>query len=99
EQLAGRQSPTAFGQVLEELGIAFIAAHSPQAKGRVERMWKTLQDRLISELRLLGLTTPGQVDAYLPTFIAEHNVSFAVAAREADSAWRTAPQHVAHLLA
>ena len=46
EQLAGRQRPTLFGRVLEELGIAFIAANSPQAKGRVERMWETLQDRL-----------------------------------------------------
>lgn len=78
EQLAGRQNPTVFGQLLEELGIAFIAAHSPQAKGRVERMWETLQDRLISELRLLDLATAEQVAAYLPTFIAEHNAQFAV---------------------
>jgi hypothetical protein len=99
EQLAGRQRPTLFGQVLEELGIAFIAAHSPQAKGRVERLWKTLQDRLISELRLLGLTTREQVAAYLPTFAAEHNAKFAVASREAGSAWRLAPRHVEHLLA
>jgi len=99
EELAGRQNPTPFGQVLEQLGIAFIAAHSPQAKGRIERMWKTLQDRLISEIRLLGLTTPEQVIAYLPTFIAEHNENFAVAAHEGDSAWRSAPRQVEHLLA
>ena len=99
EQLAGRQRPTVFGRLLEELGIAFIAAQSPQAKGRVERMWETLQDRLISELRLLALSTPEQVAAYLPTFIAEHNAVFAVAAREATPAWRAAPQQVEHLLA
>lgn len=99
EQLAGRQRPTVFGQLLEELGIAFIAAQSPQAKGRVERMWQTLQDRLISELRLLALAKPEQVVAYLPTFIAEHNARFAIAAREAASAWRPAPQHVEQLLA
>jgi hypothetical protein len=99
EQLAGRQRPTQFGRLIEELGIGFIAAHSPQAKGRVERMWETLQDRLISEIRLLGLTTREQVAAYLPTFIAEHNASFAVAAREADSAWRSTPRPVEHLLA
>jgi hypothetical protein len=99
EQLAGRQRPTQFGQLLEELGIAFIAAHSPQAKGRVERMWETLQDRLISELRLLGLTTPEQVEAYLPQFIAEFNVRFAVAARERDAAWRSAPRNIERLLA
>lgn len=99
EQLAGRQNPTQFGQLLEELGVAFIAAHSPQAKGRIERLWETLQDRLISELRLLGLTTPEQVAAHLPTFIAEHNARFAVAAREAEPAWRAAPPHVERLLA
>ena len=99
EQLAGRQRPTLFGQLLEELGIAFIAANSPQAKGRVERLWKTLQDRLISEIRLLGLITPEQVSTYLPTFIAEHNAKFAVAAREDESAWRPAPGHVERLLA
>lgn len=99
EQLAGRQRPTQFGQLLEELGVAFIAAHSPQAKGRIERLWETLQDRLISELRLLGLTTPAQVAEYLPTFIAEHNARFAVAAREAEPAWRAAPPHVERLLA
>jgi len=99
EQLAGRQHPTQFGRLLEELGVAFIAAHSPQAKGRIERLWETLQDRLISELRLLGLTTAEQVAEYLPTFIAEHNAKFAVAAREVEPAWRVAPQHVEHLLA
>ena len=99
EQLAGRQRPTLFGQLLEELGIAFIAANSPQAKGRVERLWKTLQDRLISELRLLGLTTLEQLVAYLPTFIAEHNAKFAVAARGREPAWRAAPRQVEHLLA
>jgi len=52
EELAGRQTPTHFGLILEELGIAFIAAQSPQAKGRIERMWAVLQDRLVAELRL-----------------------------------------------
>ena len=99
EELAGRQHPTQFGRLLEELGIAFIAAHSPQAKGRVERMWETLQDRLISELRLLGLTTPAQVEAYLPQFIAEFNARFAVPARDRDAAWRSAPRDLERLLA
>ena len=52
EQLAGKRHPTQFGRALEQLGITFIAAHSPQAKGRVERLWGVLQDRLSSELRL-----------------------------------------------
>ena len=51
EQLAGKQSPTQLGRVLEELGIEQIPAYSPQAKGRIERAWRTCQDRLVSELR------------------------------------------------
>ncbi len=99
EQLAGSQRPTLFGQLLEELGITFIAAHSPQAKGRVERMWNTLQDRLTSELRVLGLATLEEVVAYLPTYIAEHNAKFAVPARETQAAWRSAPRDIDQLLA
>ena len=99
EQLAGRQDPTAFGRLLEDLGIAFIAAHSPQAKGRIERLWETLQDRLISEIRLLGLTTAEEVEAHLPQLIADHNARFAVPARERESAWRSSPPHVERLLA
>jgi transposase len=99
EQLAGEQRATLFGRILRELGVTFIAAQSPQAKGRVERMWGTLQDRLVSELRLLGLTTPEQVSAHLPRLIAEHNASFARPAREAGRAWRAAPRNLEHLLA
>ncbi len=52
EQLAGQQTPTHFGRALADLGIQQIPAYSPQAKGRVERLWRTCQDRLVSELRL-----------------------------------------------
>jgi len=99
EQLAGEQRATLFGRILGELGVTFIAAQSPQAKGRVERMWGTLQDRLVSELRLLGLTTPEQVTAHLPRLIAEHNARFAQPAREAAPAWRAAPRNLELLLA
>ena len=54
EQLAGRQEPTQVGLVLETLGIQPIFALSPQAKGRMERLFGTLQDRLTAELRLAG---------------------------------------------
>src|SRR5712671_4210183 len=57
EELRGTQDPTHFGRMLHALGIGFIPAGSPQAKGRVERLWQTLQDRLVSELRLRRLTT------------------------------------------
>jgi hypothetical protein len=71
EQLAGRQHPTHLGRILQELGIAYMAAQSPQAKGRVERLWATLQDRLVSELRLRGIPTLEAAEAYLPAFIAD----------------------------
>jgi hypothetical protein len=57
EQLAGKQDPTQFGRLLEELEITSIAARSPQAKGRVERLFGTLQDRLVVELRLADART------------------------------------------
>ena len=98
EELDGRQQPTTFGRVLEKLGVAFTPARSPQAKGRVERLWETLQDRLVSELRLHGLTTPEQVEAFLPQSIAGHNARFARPARDADRAWRSAPRSLGDLL-
>lgn len=99
EQLAGAQNPTPFGQILAELGIRFIAAHSPQAKGRIERCWGTLQDRLVSELRLLGLNTVDQAEAHLPQLIVDHNARFAVSPREVASAWRPQPQQLERILA
>jgi transposase len=88
EQLAGRRSPTQFGRAMHELGIQLIAAHSPQAKGRVERLWGTLQDRLVSELRLAAVTTIEQANALLPAFLARFNRRFAVAAEAPGLAYR-----------
>jgi hypothetical protein len=73
---------------MHELGIHLIAAHSPQAKGRVERLWGTLQDRLVSELRLAGVTTIEQANAFLPAFLARFNRRFAVAAETPGLAYR-----------
>ena len=88
EQLAGRRSPTQFGRAMAEVDIRLIAAHSPQAKGRVERLWGTLQDRLVSELRLAGATTMEEANAYLPAFLRRYNRTFAVAPQVASSAYR-----------
>ena len=88
EQLAGRQMPTQLGRALEELGIGSIAARSPQAKGRVERMWRTFQDRLISELRLAGAATVEQANAVLAVYLAAHNERFARPAKQSSPAWR-----------
>lgn len=88
EQLAGRRSPTQFGRAMSELDIRLIAAHSPQAKGRVERLWGTLQDRLVSELRLAGVTTLEEANTYLPGFLARFNRLFSVAPATPGNAYR-----------
>jgi hypothetical protein len=68
---------TQFGRALTELNIDIICANSPQAKGRVERMNKTLQDRLVKELRLRGISTMEAGNAFLPGFMADYNQRFA----------------------
>jgi transposase len=68
---------TQFGRALKELNIDIICANSPQAKGRVERANRTLQDRLVKELRLAGICTMEAGNAFLPAFIQDHNTRFA----------------------
>src|SRR5467141_3693819 len=92
EQLAGKRQPTQFGRALAQLGISFMAANSPQAKGRVERLWGVLQDRLTSELRLARAMDLDSANAVLRKFIADYNRRFARQPREKETAWRAAPQ-------
>ena len=94
EQLRGRRDPTQFGRALEELDIRLIMAHTPQAKGRVERAWGTFQDRLVSELRLAGVTTIEQANQLLWNFIPRYNERFAVAPAQPGSAYRPLPAGV-----
>src|ERR1041384_3631432 len=68
---------TQFGRALKELDIQLICAHSPQAKGRVERANQTLQDRLVKELRLRSICSSEEANAYLPEFIRDYNSRFA----------------------
>ncbi len=88
EQLAGAREPTQFGRLLDELGIGAIAAHSPQAKGRVERLFGTLQDRLTSTLRLAGATNEAEARACLPDFLSDYNDRFMVGAAEEGDCYR-----------
>jgi transposase len=92
EQLAGRRQPTQFGRALEQLGVTYIAANSPQAKGRIERLWGVLQDRLTSELRLARASDLPSANRVLRRFLADYNRRLARPAREAQKAWRPAPQ-------
>jgi hypothetical protein len=98
EELRGQQDPTHFGRMLQELGIGFIAAQSPQAKGRIERLWGTLQDRLVSELRLRALHSLEQANAFLPEFLPAFIQRFARAPGAPTSAWRPAPRELDRLL-
>lgn len=88
EELRGERDPTQVGRALNLLRIEPIFALSPQAKGRVERLWGTLQDRLVSELRLAGASTRSEADAVLTRYLPEHNARFAVTPAETSSAWR-----------
>lgn len=99
EEVAGKREPTQFGRALEQLGITFIAAQSPQAKGRVERLWGVLQDRLCSELRLAGACDLDSANRVLRRFLADYNRRFARTPREAAKAWRSAPEDLARVCA
>lgn len=98
EQLAGAQAPTHLGRVLQDLGIGYVQARSPQAKGRVERLWGTLQDRLVSELRLRRIATRAAANAFLPEFLADFNRRFARPALAPHAAWRPPPRDLAFVL-
>jgi transposase len=91
EQLAGQPPMSQVQRIMAELGIESIAAYSPQAKGRIERLWGTLQDRLTKELRLAGITTLAEANAFLPSFIERYNARFAKAPADPNCAWVPLP--------
>lgn len=91
EELAGERLPTQVGRALAELSIQSIPAHSPQAKGRIERLWGTFQDRLVIELRLAEAHTLEEADRVLQRFLPRYNAQFAVPAAQAGSAYRPLP--------
>ncbi len=92
EELAGRQDPTQVGAALEALQITAICAHSPQAKGRVERLFATLQDRLVALLARDGVADIQAANAYVGNgFLESFNRQFAQAPYRPEPAWRKAP--------
>ena len=79
EQLNGRQKGiTQFGRIVEELGIEMFPASSPQAKGRIERLWETLQSRLVTEFRINKITNVDDANKFLIEFIKIYNSKFSV---------------------
>ncbi len=87
-----RGNLTQVGRALDHLGVEHIAAYSPQARGRSERPFQTLQDRLVKELALAGITTVAAADAFLrDDFIPDYNARFAVKAEQEGSAFVAIP--------
>lgn len=90
---SGSNKDTQLGRALKTLDIELILANSPQAKGRVERCNRTLQDRLIKEMRLRGIRTIEEANAYLPEFLKGHNARFAREPMSGYNAHRPADGH------
>jgi hypothetical protein len=101
EQLQGEGARSQFGRALKELGIEWIAAQSPQAKGRIERLFATLQDRLVKEMRLAGIASLQAANHFLETrFLPEWEQRFTVAPRNPRNAHRRLgrEQHLEEIL-
>lgn len=91
----GQKAVTQFGRAMDQLGVGMIFAHSPQAKGRVERVNGTLQDRLVKAMRLAGLSTIEQANAFLEEqFLPEHHRRFTRPAAKAPDVHRALPTGV-----
>ena len=101
EQLRGEKARSHFGRALQELGIEWIAAHSPQAKGRIERLFETLQDRLVKEMRLAGIDSIAAANHFLEMrFLPQWEQRFTVVPRKARNAHRRLgqEQHLEEIL-
>jgi hypothetical protein len=91
QEMAGQLPRSQFGRLMDELAIELIEAHSPQAKGRVERLFGTLQDRLVKELREAGATTLAEANQVLQDYLPRFNARFSVPPRQPGSAYRSWP--------
>ena len=95
EQLAGITKPsTQYGRMMDKLGVELIHAGSSQAKGRVERLWNTLHDRLRTEFRLHNITTVEQANEFLKTYIPKFNKKFAIKPKNKKSSFMKLPKYI-----
>jgi transposase len=93
EQLQGVDQPESqFERAMRELGVEVIHAHSPQAKGRVERLFGTLQDRLVKEMRLRKIRTRESANVFLEEYLPEHNRRFSVLPLQSTDVHRRSPR-------
>lgn len=83
-----------FERAMQEVGVRVIHAHSPQAKGRVERLFRTLQDRLIKEMRLRGIKSIDEANRFLKDYLPRYNRKFAVSAKEKADLHREIPKDI-----
>ncbi len=95
EELDGKQNPTTqFMNIITTLGIVMYPASTSQAKGRIERLWKTLQDRLITEFRINNIKTPEQANEFFKKFIPKYNNKFAIPAASDISHFSKVPDYI-----
>jgi len=92
ELLRGEEASTQFERATQELGIKIIHAHSPQAKGRIERVFATLQDRLVKELRLASIATLEEANRFLESYLPRFNAQFEHDPREPEDLHRLLPR-------
>lgn len=92
QELAGEAPRSQFGRLVNELGIELIPSYSPQGRGRVERLFGTLQDRLVKELGLLKTSTLEEANRFLEDFLPRFNAGFAEPPAETESAYLTLPE-------
>jgi len=88
DDLLDRKPMSQFERAMEELGVEIIHANSPQAKGRIERLFRTLQDRLIKEMHLKGIKTIGEANLFLEGYLKRHNKRFSIEAAEKEDLHR-----------
>lgn len=94
QELSGEEPRTQFGRVMHELGIEMIPAYSPQAKGRVERLLGTFQDRLVKELREARASTQEEANQLLQRFLPQYSARFGATPALPGSAYRPWPDHL-----
>lgn len=98
EELKGREPLTQFGRAMHELGVSCQQAGSPEAKGRVERLHNTFQDRLANELRLHKIHTREAANAFLPGFLRRYNAKFTVPPVDPQPVWLAPPAELGQAL-
>ena len=95
EELEGKKTPTTqFMNIISTLSIDMFPASTSQAKGRIERLWRTLQDRLITEFRINNITTPEQANDFFKKFIPKYNKQFAIEPEKNESHFSKVPDYI-----